>query len=120
MAQYTITNKMLKKHPSICHDCVNARKPASEQLAQEGFVGCANHIALTMDPNDHNVFLLSMDEAAAIMYEKITAENAGTGWVYPARLKDNGDPGIMVNGVLLVKGCTGCPWKKTLHPDTNE
>lgn len=29
------------KHPSICYNCRNARKPASDENQENGYVGCA-------------------------------------------------------------------------------
>jgi hypothetical protein len=39
----TDTNPVIKLHPSICYKCVNARKPASDENVDEGWVGCAEY-----------------------------------------------------------------------------
>jgi hypothetical protein len=35
--------EIIKKHQSICYNCINARKPAADKLRDEGYVGCAEY-----------------------------------------------------------------------------
>lgn len=101
---------MMRSNPSICHNCIHARKPASKELAEEGYIGCAKHIQLCQDPRDHDVIIMSQDEAAKMMVADIRAKAAATGWVMPSRLDSKESAGISVNGVLMVKRCTKCLW----------
>lgn len=32
-----------RKYPSLCHNCVNARKPASDENRDIGYVGCVQY-----------------------------------------------------------------------------
>ena len=34
-------NQIKKDHPSICYECQNARKPASDENTKKGYVGCS-------------------------------------------------------------------------------
>lgn len=110
MDKYIFTKSMKRSNPSICHNCIHARKPASKELAEEGYIGCAKHLDLCQDPRDHDVIVMSQEEAAKAMIMDLCAEAAATGWVMPCRLDSIEPAGVMVNGVLMVKRCTRCHW----------
>lgn len=35
--------EIIKLHPSLCYQCIHARKPASDEIQNKGYVGCAEY-----------------------------------------------------------------------------
>ena len=44
--------EVVKKYPSICYECENARKTASEEIEQGGYVGCCMFVRNDNDSID--------------------------------------------------------------------
>lgn len=92
---------------SICKNCIWARKPWSEKLLKEGYIGCFKHLNLLKEnPSD------SQDTAALRIVDSGEFDEAATGWVSIARLNEKVSDNAY-NKVLLTKGCTRCAYHKT-------
>ena len=86
----------IKQHyTSICHSCSNARKPASDELTKQGYVGCCIKVINSIKKLDH---------------EEITeAEEVAEGWVdLKSKLKLGKGSGITTNLMLLTKKVKRC------------
>lgn len=50
-------NEIISKYPSICYYCNNARKPWSDELRNEGYVGCCGRVLDYPNEFDYDVIL---------------------------------------------------------------
>ncbi len=76
---------------SICYNCENARKPASDQIMNQGYVGCAEFAR-----KEHYDFIIEAEELAE-------------GWVdLKSRFTLNRGSGITTNKQLLTVGVKKC------------
>jgi hypothetical protein len=91
---------------SICKNCIWARRPASKDLLQSGWIGCFQHLALC------EKLFIDQDEAATKIVSEGSFEKAATGWVACATLEQK-EYMRSVNGVLMTIGCTKCPYHQT-------
>lgn len=106
MGNYEYTQEMMDQNPSLCHNCDNARKPASESLAQEGYVGCAMHFSLARQEGG------DMESALWKIIKGAQLDKAVTGWVTPLRLNTKARESSAFNCVLMTKHCTKCRFFK--------
>ena len=81
---------IIDKHPSICYNCTNARKPASDENQEIGWVGCAEYFR---------------KENCDFVYG---SEELGEGWVDLRSPIFGKKSGISTNLQLLTKGVTNC------------
>lgn len=102
MGNYEYTKAMMDKNPSLCHKCDNARKPAAEALAQEGYVGCAMLFYLARQKGD------DMESALWEIINGAQLDKAVTGWVTPLPLNAKARESSACNDVLMTKHCTKC------------
>lgn len=91
---------------SICKNCIWARRPASNELLQSGWIGCFQHLALC------EKLFIDQDKAAAKIVSEGSFEKTATGWVACATLEQK-EYMRSVNGVLMTIGCTQCAYHKT-------
>jgi len=104
MAKYIYIKAMRDACPSLCHTCTKARKPCSEELAKEGWVGCASMFCDRSNPDEDPKVQL------ARILRGLKAARMGTGWVKPVALDNDEESGMMVsyNDVLLTMATTKC------------
>lgn len=98
-----------RRHPSLCFQCEKAAKPAALEIAEQGYVGCLAH----MDEIKRYQFTdVHQEELASRMLQNgIQCQAAATGWT--SAIPVNSDEkrwGIIYNDILLIKGCTKCPY----------
>lgn len=100
---YKFTPEMKAAHPSICHHCQFALKPASKELAEQGYIGCQKMLVLLW--NMH----VSGDDAANEILSNGDFEQAALGWVNLSSL--GADFGMRsLNEVFMSIGCTKCKY----------
>lgn len=92
---------------SICKNCIWARKPWSEKLFNEGYIGCFK--LLDMIKRSPSV---SQDIAVLRIVSSGEFDEAATGWVSVARLNEKVSDNAF-NNILLTKGCTKCAYHET-------
>lgn len=78
---------------TICIDCIHARRTWSEELQNEGYIGCRMLNDETRNFNIHDV------EAAVV----------GTGWVDLRAYPFKASGGILTNDMLVTCGTRKCP-----------
>ncbi len=87
-------------HPSICYNCDHARKPASNALQDEGYVGCAYPlIKLRQTEQDTDELDVSFIGEAKQLAE---------GWVDMRAKIFGNNSGITTNCQLLTLGVGDC------------
>lgn len=92
---------------SICKNCIWARKPWSETLLKEGYIGCVKHLELIkVNP------FMSQYTAALRIVNSGEFDKTATGWVSVARLNEKVSDNAF-NNILLTKGCTKCAYHQT-------
>lgn len=95
------------KHPSICHTCDKARKPASDENTRKGFVGCSLRVIGKRFRNDDDTYDWTEIEEATEVAE---------GWVdLKSRLVLGNGSGIISNYMLLTLEVTSCRQYKFEH-----
>ena len=112
---YTITPQMMKDHPSICHGCEHARKPWSEELARQGWIGCFKHLRLAADEFAMARLHLDWDGIPQHIVDNGSFEQAATGWVCQGRPHQM-ESGSAFNGILMSVGCTKCIYFQPYKP----
>lgn len=97
-----------RQYPSLCFQCEKAAKPAAMEIAEQGYVGCITH----MDEIKRHQFTdIHQDELASRMLQGgIQCQAAATGWTSAIPLDSDAKPWSIYNDILLVKGCTKCPY----------
>ena len=90
-------NEIISKYPSLCWDCVNARKPAADSNRGNWFVGCCEMFRRRKYNENADIFDYLMQEDAV-----------GEGWV-DLRARIWGEKsGVITNYVPMVKGAKRC------------
>jgi len=87
---------------SKCFTCCHARKPWSEILLSQGWVGCACQAKLTGG--------VQIESGSDIVIA-VDAETIGSGWVrmrVPLHFKEDSFFSGLLNNQLLVKNATNC------------
>lgn len=100
---YVKRMRAMTEHPSICYDCVNARRTASLELRDKGYTGCSILAKEDLGINENNVtdHILEFDEG-------------GYGWVsLKRRVFEDDDPdtitkGVITNCQLIMRGVKKC------------
>lgn len=106
---YKITPEMSKAHPSICLDCEHGRKPWSEELARQGYVGCFKHLRIAADEFDMARLHLDWKGIPQHIVDNGVFEQAATGWVCQGRPHQQ-ENGSAFNGILMTVGCSKCKY----------
>ena len=104
-----------KQYPSLCFQCEKAAKPAALAIAEQGYVGCVAHMD---EIKRHQFTNVQQEELASRMLQGgIQCQEATTGWSSAIPLDSDAKAWRTYNGILLIKGCTKCPYFtiKTQH-----
>lgn len=86
----------IKHHSSICYNCIWARKPASDENRDKGYVGCAYFVSIE-DHSDNR-----------ILSTIIEAEEVAEGWVDLRASVFGEKSGIITNLQILTKNVKSC------------
>lgn len=84
-------NEVINKYPSLCYTCEHARKPASDENQNIGWVGCAQYTRL-----ENKCYFLQ------------EAKDTGEGWVDLRAGIFKPKSGMITNFCLLTKETTKC------------
>ena len=106
---YKITPEMSKAHPSICLNCEHGRKPWSEELARQGYVGCFKHLHIAANEVMKSQLNLDWEGIPQHIVNNGTFEQAATGWVCQGRPHQQ-EIGSAFNGILMTIGCRKCKY----------
>ena len=96
--------EIIKEHPSLCYNCRNSRKPASDTNIEKGYVGCCAPLKMNISSNEDFALLDYFIEKKLNWQLKEAAD----GWVDLRSNVFGEGSGIITNYQLLtleVKQC---------------
>jgi len=94
------SQEVMEQFPSICYTCSKARKPASIENREKGWVGCSLRVIGVCGP--HSSICFDVDEIGE-------AKELAEGWVdLRSRVFSDKSSGVISNYQILTLGVNSC------------
>lgn len=105
----------IKKYPSKCWTCKRARKPASNKMLDEGYVGCTLFTEGIKIPEEGE-YENSLSVGKRRIVNNIKVKALYEGWVdLRAGLENRKGSGVTVNSQLLTVEVVDCKFFNTIN-----